>query len=208
MLLNIWGHIATVPVCSSGTLTNVLPHRNPMPQTQDTTLHPVTVYRHRADLCLGYPLMWKVTLEYTATHFGSDPIGKSFPSLPHTPVNAQFYDAGIVVLSQKYSRKWTVPTDSWTRNLRCANPFRCPLTHTCFLNAGYTISHTVFDLITAPALITTPPWLFTLYTLSYYRPLDDLFPDFLLYFHLLSPTWRSFRTSGREQIYVSAPGAY
>ena len=43
---------------------------------------------------------------------------------------------------------------------------------------------------------------------TYYRPLDDLFPDFLLYFHLLSPTWRSFGTSGREQIYVSAPGAY
>ena len=29
-LLNIWGHIATVPACSSGTLTNVLPHRNAM----------------------------------------------------------------------------------------------------------------------------------------------------------------------------------
>ena len=32
-LLNIWGHIATVATCSSGTLTNVLPHRNAMPQT-------------------------------------------------------------------------------------------------------------------------------------------------------------------------------
>ena len=38
---------------------------------------------------------------------------------------------------------------------------------------------------------------------TYYRPLDDLFPDFLVYFHLLSPTWRSFDTSGREQIYVA-----
>ena len=38
--------------------------------------------------------------------------------------------------------------------------------------------------------------------------LRDLFPDFLLYFHLLSPTRRSFDTSGREQIYVTAPGAY
>ena len=35
------------------------------------------------------------------------------------------------------------------------------------------ITITVFNLITAPALITAPP-------------------DFLLYFHLLSPTWRSF----------------
>ena len=66
---------------------------------------------------------------------------------------------------------------------------------------------TVFDLITAPALITAPPPDF-LFTLTYYRPRNDLFPDFLLYFHLLSPTWRSFCTSGREQIYVSAPGAY
>ena len=28
---NIWGHIVMVPACSSGTLTNVLPHRNAMP---------------------------------------------------------------------------------------------------------------------------------------------------------------------------------
>ena len=34
--LNIWGHIATVPDCSSDALTNVLPHRNAMPQTQDS----------------------------------------------------------------------------------------------------------------------------------------------------------------------------
>ena len=67
--------------------------------------------------------------------------------------------------------------------------------------------YTVFDLITAPAFITTPPPL-TFYLIFTYRPLDDLFPDFLLYFHLLSPTWRSFGTSGREQIYVSAPVTY
>ena len=47
-LLNmIWGHTTTVPDCSSGTLTNVLPHRNTMQQTQDMTPHPVTVYRKR-----------------------------------------------------------------------------------------------------------------------------------------------------------------
>ena len=69
VFLNIWGLIAAVPACSSGTLTNVLPHRNAMPQTQDMTPHPVTVYRHGADLSLCYPLMWNVTLEYIATHF-------------------------------------------------------------------------------------------------------------------------------------------
>ena len=36
-LLNIWGRSFTVPACSSGTLTNELPHRNAMPQTQDIT---------------------------------------------------------------------------------------------------------------------------------------------------------------------------
>ena len=30
-LLNMWGHIAAVPACSSDTLTNVLPHTNAMP---------------------------------------------------------------------------------------------------------------------------------------------------------------------------------
>ena len=79
-LWNIWGHITTVPACSSGTLTNVLPHRNAMPQTQDTTPHPVTVYRHGADLSLCYPLMWNVTLEYTATHFNV--LGETRPGNP------------------------------------------------------------------------------------------------------------------------------
>ena len=66
--------------CSSDTLTNVLPHRNAMPQTQDTTPHPVTVYRHGADLSLYYPLMWNVTLEYTATHFTV--LGETRPGNP------------------------------------------------------------------------------------------------------------------------------
>ena len=38
--------------------------------------------------------------------------------------------------------------------------------------------------------------------------LTIFFPDYLLYFHLLSPTWQSFGISGREQIYVSAPSTY
>ena len=69
MGLNIRGYIATVPTSSSGTLTNVLTHRNAMPQTQDMTPHPVTVYRHRSDLSLCYPLMWNVAHEYTTTNF-------------------------------------------------------------------------------------------------------------------------------------------
>ena len=33
-----------VPTCSSGTLTNVLPHRTAMSPTQDMTSHPVLAY--------------------------------------------------------------------------------------------------------------------------------------------------------------------
>ena len=64
-LLNICGHIATVPTCSSGTSTNVLLHRNAKPQTQDMTPHPVTVYRHRT---------WHPTLsQYTDTEHDTPP---------------------------------------------------------------------------------------------------------------------------------------
>ena len=107
-LWNIWGHITTVPACSSGTLTNVLPHRNAMPQTQDMTSHPVTVYRHGADLSLCYPFMWNVTLEYTATHFnvfGETRPGNPSPTFHTHQRNAQL-DAVMVVNSQKFSRKY------------------------------------------------------------------------------------------------------
>ena len=45
----IFTHIATVPACSSGTLTIMLPHLNGMLQTQDMTLHPIAEYRHRTE---------------------------------------------------------------------------------------------------------------------------------------------------------------
>ena len=58
-LSNIRGHNALVLACSSDTLTIVLPHWNTMTPhpftTKDMTYHPVTVYRHLADL-LCYPL--------------------------------------------------------------------------------------------------------------------------------------------------------
>ena len=112
--LNIWGHITTVSACSSGTLTNVLPHRNAMPQTQDTTPHTVTVYRHGVDLSLCYRIMWNVTPEYTATHFNV--LGETRPST-HT--------------SERSTSCW-----SWTRDLWCANPVRYPLAHSDFLNTS------------------------------------------------------------------------
>ena len=52
--LNIWSDITTGPACSSGTMTNLLPHRYAFPQTQNMTPHPVTSYRHRVDLLLCY----------------------------------------------------------------------------------------------------------------------------------------------------------
>ena len=88
------GHIATVPACNSGTLTNVLPHWNAMPLTQGITPHSVTVYRHRADLSLCYPFLWNIVLENTATHFnvlGQIKQGNPSPTF-HTRTNAQLYN--------------------------------------------------------------------------------------------------------------------
>ena len=105
-----------VPSRNGGTLTNVLPHRNAMPQTQDIDTHTVTVNRHNimANLSLCYPLMmWNVTLEYTTTNFNI--LGQTrskYASFPHTPGNTHLYDAVMVVVSQKLGRKCTVPTRS------------------------------------------------------------------------------------------------
>ena len=41
--------------------------------------------------------------------------------------------------------------------------------------------YTVFNLITAPALITAP--LTFTFVLTYYCPFDDLFPDFIFTFY-------------------------
>ena len=64
------------------------------------------------------------------------------------------------------------------------NLFKCSV----LLIASMRDTHTVFNLITAPALITAPRPLNFYFILTYYRPVDDLFPDISLYFHLLSPT--------------------
>ena len=75
-----------MPACNSCTLTNVLPHRNTMPQAQDTKPHPVIVYRHMADMSLCYPLMWNVIVEYSTIHFnvlGQTRLGNPCPTF-HT----------------------------------------------------------------------------------------------------------------------------
>ena len=133
-LWNIWGHITTVPACSSGTLTNVLPHRNAMPQTQATTPHPVTVYRHGANLSLCYPSMWNVTLEYTATHFNV--LGETRPGNPSPTFHTHQRTFNLMLSwwsTVGSSVESTVPTGSWTRDLWCANPVRYPLAHSDFL---------------------------------------------------------------------------
>ena len=137
-LWNIWGHITTVPACSSGTLTNVLPHRNAMPQTQDTTPHPVTVYRHGANLSLCYPSMWNVTLEYTATHFNV--LGETRPGNPSPTFHTHQRTFNLMLSwwsTVGSSVESTVPTGSWTRDLWCANPVRYPLAHSDFLGSPF-----------------------------------------------------------------------
>ena len=112
--LNSWGHIATLPSCSS---VNVLPldmtHRHSI-QTQGWPVVVLSIDVERHTGIHNNPLLclW------------ADPIGKSFLDLPHTPVNAQLYDAVILVVIQKLGRKCTVPVQFWTQDLWCANPLR------------------------------------------------------------------------------------
>ena len=112
-LLNICGHITTVPASSSGTLTNELPDRNAMPQTQDMTTQLVTVYRHGADLSLCYPLVWNVTLEYTATHFNV--LGETRPGNPSPTYHSPQRMLNLMLLwwsTVGSSVECTVPTGS------------------------------------------------------------------------------------------------
>ena len=107
-------HIATVPACSSGTFTNVLPHRNAMQKIQDIALHPVTVYRHRPYLSLCYSLMWNVPLEYTSTRFNvltQTRSGNPSPTF-HTHQGTLNFMILIWWLSVRSSVESTVPTES------------------------------------------------------------------------------------------------
>ena len=78
-----------------------------MPLTQDTTPHPVTIYRHGADLSLCYPRCgtsyWNTQLPIFMSWVR--PAWEILPDLPHTPANAQL-DAVMVVNSRKLSRKY------------------------------------------------------------------------------------------------------
>ena len=106
-----------MPACSSGTLANVLPRRYAMPQ-RHRTWHPT---RHRIQTRGQNVVLSNDVERYTGINnfpllcFGSDPIGKSFLHLSHTPANAQIYDTDMVVVSWKLIRKCTVTTGSWTR---------------------------------------------------------------------------------------------
>ena len=98
------------------------------------TPNPVTVYRHGADLSLCYPLMWNVTLEYTATHFNV--LGETRPGNPFPTFHTQQRMLNLMLLwwlTVGSSVESTVPTGSWTRDLWCANPLRYPLAHSDFL---------------------------------------------------------------------------
>ena len=118
-----------MPACSSGTLTNVLSHRN----ARHRTPHP-SQYRHGVDLSLCYPFMWNVTLEYTATHFNV--LGETRPGNPSPTFHTHQRTLNLMLLwwlTVGSSVESTVPTGSWTRDLWCANPLRYPLAHSDFL---------------------------------------------------------------------------
>ena len=88
-----------MPACSSGSLTNVLPHRNAMLKTQDTTSHPVQ-YTDTGPTC---------RCAHTGIHsFTFKCLGKAFTDFLHTQANAQLYDAVRVVVSRQLGRMYRI----------------------------------------------------------------------------------------------------
>ena len=81
----IWSHIVTVPACTSGNLTMVLPHWNAMTQKQDMTHHSVIVYWHKADLYLCNQFVWNVKQESTTTHLNFIDLDLTWPRNPSRP---------------------------------------------------------------------------------------------------------------------------
>ena len=77
----------------------MLPHRITMPQAQGMTPHPVTVYRHRADLSLCYPYWcgtshWNRQLPILMSSVRPDRgIFRRPSTLKSERANAQFYGA-------------------------------------------------------------------------------------------------------------------
>ena len=84
----------------------------------------------RCAICWCWTSCWNAQLFILMSWVPPD--WEFLPDLPHTLEYAQLYDAGMVVVSQKLSRKCTVLPESWTWYLWCANPLRYPLAHSCF----------------------------------------------------------------------------
>ena len=125
---NVWGHIATMPACSSGTLTNVLPLRNAMPQTQNMTPHPVT---DKGPACRCAIHWWGMSHWNTQLPILFNVLGQTRPEY-HSPtfhLHMRTLNFMMLVVSQKLGRKYSVPTGSWTRDLWCANLLRWALAH-------------------------------------------------------------------------------
>ena len=83
-----------VPACSSGTLTNVLPHRNAMLQMWLTC---------RCAIHWCGMSHWNIQLPILMSWVRPDL--EVLPDLPHTTANAQL-DAVMVVISRKLARKY------------------------------------------------------------------------------------------------------
>ena len=93
---------------------------------------PVTVYRHMADLSMCYLFTIDLETSHWNTQLPNCPMSCVRPDRetlprPSAHTSTQLYDAVMVVVSQKLGRKCTVPSESWTRELWCANPLRYPL---------------------------------------------------------------------------------
>ena len=138
-----------MPACGSRSLTDVLPHRNIMPQTQDMKSHPVTVgYTDTGPTC-RCAINWCGTPHYnTQLTILMIWVRRDRYILPrpstHTPANAQMYDAVVVVVSQKLGRKCTVPTVSWTCGVPIHYAIRSPTAASFHTRTTYCLNCDIF----------------------------------------------------------------
>ena len=76
-------------------------------------------------LTVVFYLIWNVTLEYRTTHFkvlGQTWSGNSSPTSHTHSEHSTLKCCYGGMVRQKLGRKYTVPAESWTRDLWCANP--------------------------------------------------------------------------------------
>ena len=107
-----WGHITTVPDCSSVTLTNILPHWNADSGFDITPCHSIQISTGLTCHCV---LVWNITLSVKTISLMSwvSSNKKFIPDHPHMKYT-YYFNVIMVAFNEELGRKCTVPSKSQT----------------------------------------------------------------------------------------------